>query len=429
MGKRKGLILFDGLIIFISFLLGYYFRFYSGLFLYKGIPSIHFYLNITLFAVVIYLIVLTSFGVYTERLFPNFIKEFALLIQSTFWMVIILTAGMFFYRGFAYSRLAVGFAVLFSFLFLWISHYAFVKTEFNKETKLLLIGQGKQISSIIKRINIHYPFIKIDILPEFKDDLIEDRLNKNAYFSVIATPKNYSENLNLTRIVEQKGIHLYLVPEIYQFLYSGAMDDIDGLPLLVVGRIPVERFPNGILKRALDITAGGILFLLFCILLPLFCLVIIADSKGPVFFRQQRIGYNGRIFKIYKFRTMKIMEGEGNPFTIPDDSRITKIGRFLRRYNIDEMPQIFNILDGDMSLVGPRPISIEDKFLMEQDYFNLRLRVKPGLTGWSQIHGLRGGHIEPEERFQYDLYYIENWSIWLDIAIILLSPGAVRNAF
>jgi len=82
-----------------------------------------------------------------------------------------------------------------------------------------------------------------------------------------------------------------------------------------------------------------------------------------------------------------------------------------------------------MSLVGPRPISIEDKFLMEQDYFNLRLRVKPGLTGWAQIHGLRGGHIEPEERVQYDLYYIENWSIWLDIAIILLSPGAVRNAF
>jgi len=126
---------------------------------------------------------------------------------------------------------------------------------------------------------------------------------------------------------------------------------------------------------------------------------------------------------------MKIVEGDRRPFTIPDDSRITKTGRVLRRYNIDEMPQIFNILDGDMSLVGPRPISIEDKFLMEQDYFNLRLRVKPGLTGWAQIHGLRGGHIEPEERVQYDLYYIENWSIWLDIAIILLSPGAVRNAF
>ncbi|MCM8776658.1 MAG: exopolysaccharide biosynthesis polyprenyl glycosylphosphotransferase [Candidatus Omnitrophica bacterium] len=429
MGSRKILVFIDGLIIFISFLLGYYFRFYSGLFVYKGIPSIHFYLNITLFAIVIYLIVLVSFGIYTERLFPNFIKEFALLIQSTFWMVIVLTAGTFFYRGFAYSRLAVGFAVLFSFVFLWISHYISTKIESNVEKKLLLIGQGKQINSLIKRLNLRYPSIKIDILPEFIDDLIEDKLNKYRYSFIIATPKNYSENLKLYRIAEERKTHLYLIPEIYQFFHSGSMEDIDGLPLIVTGRVTVEKFPGRVLKRVLDITAGGIVFLLFCIILPLFCIVILADSKGPIFFRQKRVGYKGKSFRIYKFRTMKIVPDIAIPFTSPDDSRITRTGRILRRYNIDELPQIFNILDGDMSIVGPRPISIEDRFMIEQDYFNLRLRVKPGLTGWAQVHGLRGGHIEPEERFQYDLYYIENWNIWLDIAIILLSPGAIKNAF
>ncbi|MCM8760153.1 MAG: exopolysaccharide biosynthesis polyprenyl glycosylphosphotransferase [Candidatus Omnitrophica bacterium] len=429
MGKRKVLILIDGFIIFISFLLGYYFRFYSGLFVYKGTPSIHFYLNITMFAIVIYLMVLVSFGIYTDRLFPNFIKEFALLIQSTFWMVIVLTAGTFFYRGFAYSRLAVGFAVLFSFIFLWISHYISAKIESNLEKGLLIIGEGKQINSLIKRLNLRYRSIKIDVLPEFINDLIEEILNKYKYSFIIAIPKNYSENFKLYKIAEERKIHLYLIPEIYQFFHSGTMDDIDGLPLLVTGRINVEKFPGRILKRILDITGGGILFFLFCIILPLFCLVILADSKGPIFFRQKRVGYKGRHFRIYKFRTMKSVPDIAIPFTSPDDSRITRIGRILRRYNIDELPQIFNILDGDMSLVGPRPISTEDRFMIEQDYFNLRLRVKPGLTGWAQIHGLRGGHIEPEERFQYDIYYIENWNIWLDIAIILLSPGAIKNAF
>ncbi|MCX8082201.1 MAG: exopolysaccharide biosynthesis polyprenyl glycosylphosphotransferase [bacterium] len=427
MGKRKFLIFIDGSIIFASFILGYYFRFHSGLFVYKGIPSIHFYLNITLFAVIIYLIVLTSFGVYTEKIFPNFIKEFALLIQSTFWMLIILTAGTFFYRGFAYSRLAIGFSVIFAFLLLWISHYISVKIGGNTKKKILVIGEGRQINSLVKRILLRYPAIKMDILPETGD--IQKRLMENSYSFIIATTKNYSENLYLLHIAEKYKIHLYLIPEIYQFLYSEIIEDIDGLPLLSTGRIPVEKFTNKVLKSVFDIIAGYIIFLLFCIVLPFISLIIIADSNGGVFFRQERIGYRGKLFKIYKFRTMKNISGNTRPFTILYDERVTRVGRFLRRYNFDEIPQIFNILNGDMSLVGPRPISKDDRFMIEQDYFNLRLKVKPGLTGWAQIHGLRGGHIEPEERFQYDIYYIENWSIWLDIAIILLSPGAIRNAF
>lgn len=430
MGKRKILIIIDGIFIFTSFILGYYFRFYSGLFVYKGIPSIHFYLNITLFAVVIYLIVLTSFGIYTERVFPNFIKEFALLIQSTFWTVIVLTAGTFFYRGFEYSRLAVGFAVIFSFLFLWFSHYIFTKIDLNMERHLLLIGNGIEIESLKKRISLHSPSVKIEIISEFREDLIEEKLKRNKYsFIVVTTPVDYSENLKLTQMAEREKVQIYFIPQIYQFFYSGMIEDIDGLPLLVTGRIPVEKFPNQLLKRSLDIIAGGIIFLLFCIVLPLISIAIILDSKGGVFFRQERIGYKGMIFKIYKFRTMKEKQDKVIPFTTPEDKRITRIGKFLRKYNIDEMPQIFNVLNGEMSLVGPRPISSEDRFLIEQDYFYLRLRVLPGITGWAQVHGLRGGHIEPEERFRYDLYYIENWSIWLDIAIILLSPTAIKNAF
>ena len=429
MEKRKILLFVDGIIIFVSFLLGYYFRFYSGLFAYKGVPSIHFYLNITLFAVILYIIVLTSFGLYTERLFPNFIRELALLIQSTFWMVIVLTAGMFFYRGFAYSRLAVGFTIIFSFFLLWVSHYLFIKRELNTAKKILLIGHGKQINSLLKRISMHYASVKTDILPEFNEELTEKMLNKKEYLFIIALPKNYSENLALAKIAKKENIQLYLVPAIYQFLHSKSIEDIDGLPLLATGRIPVEKFPNTFLKRFVDLIVGALLFILFCISLPLISLLIAVDSRGPVFFRQERIGFKGIVFQIYKFRTMKSTSGKSAPFTAPDDKRITRIGKLLRRYNIDEIPQIMNVLNGEMSLVGPRPISTQDRIMVEQDYFDLRLKVKPGLTGWAQVHGLRGGNIEMEERFQYDLYYIENWSIWLDIAIIILSPYAIRNAF
>ncbi|MBN1445130.1 MAG: exopolysaccharide biosynthesis polyprenyl glycosylphosphotransferase [Candidatus Omnitrophica bacterium] len=430
MERRKFLILFDGAAIYISFLLGYYFRFYTGLFADRGVPSVHFYINITLFAVTAYLLILASLGIYRSRLFPNFVKELAGIIQGTFWTIVILTAGTFFYRGFLYSRLAVGFAMVFSFVFLWICHYAFAKTERAGKKNVLIVGAGPQINSFVKRLMMRssgsiYP----DVLPHFDEDLMKKRISNKKKPAIIAAPGDYGENMRLAKFADEHKLQLYLIPEIYQFLYSGEADDIDGLPFIVTGRIPVEKFPGWLLKKLSDIIVGGLLFLLFCTALPLFCITVAAGSKGPVFFRQKRVGYGGKAFRIFKFRTMKQSCAGEMPYTLPGDKRLTRTGRFLRKYNLDELPQIFNIVNGEMSLAGPRPISVSDRFFMEHDFFSMRLRVKPGLTGWAQVHGLRGGHIEPEERFQYDLYYIENWSIWLDLAIILLSPGALRNAF
>ncbi len=430
MNSRRLLIIFDGVTIYVGFLLGYYFRFYTGLFPDKGIPSISFYLNFTLFAVSAYLIILTSLGMYKKRLFPNLVRELSVIIQATFWTTVALTAGTFFYRGFLYSRLAVGFAIIFSFVLLWLLHYTLIKTARADRKNILVIGSGKQVDSLLKRLKIHstdkmHPYV----LKEFDEDVLNEKLRQKNPPLIVGSMKNYEENLKLVRFVNEKKMQLYLIPGVYQFLHSGEIDDIDGLPFMVSGKILVEKFPGWILKKFSDIIIGGLVFLLFCILLPIFCIVIIVDSRGPVFFKQARIGYNGKVFKIFKFRTMRFPFTQYYPFTSPDDKRLTKTGRFLRRYNLDELPQIFNIMSGDMSLVGPRPISIKDRFFFEHDYFRFRLRVKPGLTGWAQVHGLRGGHIEPEERFQYDLYYIENWSIWLDISIILLSPGALRNAF
>ena len=431
MDKRKLLLVFDGVIIYVAFLLGYYFRFYTGFFPERGIPSILFYFNITLFAIAAYILILASLGIYREKLFPNFVRELAAIIEGSFWTVIVLTAGTFFYRGFLYSRLAVGFAMLFSFIMLWIFHYAFVKKEREDKKNIMVLGSGKQVDSLVKRLKLHSSGrIHPEMVPVFDEKAVEKKLGKwKRPPLIIASPGDYAENLRLARFASRKKLQLYLIPGIYQFLHSGEIDDIDGLPFLVTGRIPVERFPGGVLKKTLSMAAGWISFFLFCLALPVFSAVIKMDSRGPLFFRQERLGLNGKAFRIFKFRTMRFPFSGADPFTSPSDKRVTRTGRFLRRYNLDELPQIFNVLNGEMSIVGPRPISTQDKFFFGYDYFQFRLRVKPGLTGWAQVHGLRGGHIEPEERLQYDLYYIENWSIWLDLAIILLSPGALRNAF
>lgn len=210
--------------------------------------------------------------------------------------------------------------------------------------------------------------------------------------------------------------------EPYPVVVHGARN-FGSLRTNVVNLVPHSE-SNGLLKVALDyaVAAAGI-----CILSPVLIAAAIAiklDSPGPVFFRQRRYGRNNQVFRIMKFRTMTVTEdGAHVKQAERDDPRVTRVGRFLRRTSIDELPQLFNVLTGDMSVVGPRPHALVHDQLFEQklDQFARRRRVRPGLTGWAQVHGFRGETKETEDirsRMQHDLYYIDNWSIWLDIEII-----------
>jgi len=196
--------------------------------------------------------------------------------------------------------------------------------------------------------------------------------------------------------------------------------------------------PWGLLaKRGIDLLAC---LLALPIVLPLFLAIGLAirlDTPGPVFFRQRRHGMNNRIFQVWKFRTMRVTEdGPMVRQAVRGDERITRVGRFLRRTSLDELPQLINVLRGEMTLVGPRPHAIahdEHYGALLQRYAH-RLRVPPGMTGWAQIHGLRGPTEDPRlmaERVRYDIAYIDNWSIWLDLEILLWTPFyglAHRNA-
>ncbi|MCD6407916.1 exopolysaccharide biosynthesis polyprenyl glycosylphosphotransferase [bacterium] len=425
--KQSYLLTFiDFFVILASFVLGYIFRFYSHIFPEKGIPPFSPYLKLISFTVPGYLFIFNSVGIYREKLFANFVQEFSSLIKGCVFSVILLFAGTFLYRGFSYSRLAIGFSCLFSFFLLWIFHYLFFKLKKPFAGKIIVMGKGKEVEVFMKRIAMHQKEnIEIDYHPEIEDKLIENLSEKNKKI-LVASPSSEEESVKLIKKCQEKNINLYILPKVHQFYFSGEIESVDGVPLFSAVTLPIEKFPASFYKRSIDIFFGFIIFMIFLIFLPPIAFVIKLTSKGPVFFRQKRIGYKGKIFKIYKFRTMKDTEID-IPYTLENDPRITKIGKFLRRFFIDEIPQIMNVLNGEMSIVGPRPISVEDKFFISQKDFDLRLRAKPGITGWAQIHGLRGGHREPFERFQYDLFYIENWNIWLDLAIVLLTPFSIKN--
>jgi exopolysaccharide biosynthesis polyprenyl glycosylphosphotransferase len=215
---------------------------------------------------------------------------------------------------------------------------------------------------------------------------------------------------------------------------TGSMDmqTVDDIPLLGVSRWPLDTFWNQRLKRAEDVCGalGGLILMapLFAVL----ALLIKRSSPGPVFYRQKRCGENGREFTIYKFRTMRRdAEKETGPvWAVENDPRRTTFGAFLRRTNIDELPQLWNVLRGDMSLIGPRPERphFVEKFKDDIDRYIWRHASKPGMTGWAQVNGLRG-NTSITERIKYDLYYLENWSLSLDFKILIRTFSASKNAY
>lgn len=423
MGKR--VIFFDSILIFLSFLGSYFLRFYTSIFPFKGIAPLEPYIKITIFIVFGWILIFNSIGLYKERIYPNPVIELSKIIEGSFWACIFLMAGTFLYRGFSYSRLAIGFGCLFSFISISIFHSLLIKKISNKKRKILILGKGKEIDILKKRIFLKE--IKNFELNHFEEGNIEEIEKIKPEFLIIT--REVSEKIDLKKITQIYKVKVYNIPQISEKFFSGIFEDIDGLPLIASGIPPMNKFPNYLLKRVFDLIFGSIFLLIFCLLLPFISLLIKIDSKGPIFFKQDRIGKDGKIFKMFKFRTMKYPYSDLSPFTLRDDPRLTKIGKFLRRYNIDELPQIFNVLKGDMSLVGPRPISKEDRAFIELPEFQLRISVKPGITGWAQIHGLRGGNYEPEERIRYDIYYIQNWNIFLDFSILIYSLFSFKNAF
>jgi exopolysaccharide biosynthesis polyprenyl glycosylphosphotransferase len=229
-------------------------------------------------------------------------------------------------------------------------------------------------------------------------------------------------------------VDVKLVPDVYQYAtLFGGLEEFGGLPIVNLQSTGMLGI-NAILKRAFDVLFSALFLVLLSPLLLFVAALVRLSGKGPVLYRQERVGLDGEPFQMLKFRTMRAdAEAEGARFAQPADPRATGVGGLLRRTSLDELPQLFNVLKGEMSLVGPRPerpVFIE-RFRRHIPRYQLRHMVKAGMTGWAQIHGLRG-NTSIEKRVEYDLYYIEHWSLLLDLRILArtLAFGFLsRNAY
>jgi exopolysaccharide biosynthesis polyprenyl glycosylphosphotransferase len=451
-------ILVDAAMIILSFVVAYYFRFLGVLPTDRGVPPLSDYWHALFGIIPVYLWLFREAGLYQTARHMRRIEEIFLVIKVVTYAVILLMALTFFYRQFSYSRLYLVFIWLFSCIFISVGRYMLIQWSYwRRERKkdmieVLIIGFNRNTRALIEwtKHNPHYGQRPIGVLTQNVEDIgkhIEDIpilgltehwetfIQKLQPSQVVLLDENFSREKvsDLVAICEDAFIDFKMGADIHGLIASNVgVEYVSHIPLLGFRSLPLDDPWNRFLKRIFDLVVAGIMAMAF---LPIGLIVVILiklEGKGPVFYFQERVGRDGHVFRLIKFRTMKVdAEKETGPvWAKPEDDRRTGCGEFLRRWNLDEFPQLLNVLAGEMSLVGPRPERphFVDKFRENVPRYMARHKVKSGLTGWAQVHGLRGD-TSIEERIKYDLYYMENWSLLLDVEILVMTLFAFKNAY
>ena len=263
-------------------------------------------------------------------------------------------------------------------------------------------------------------------------------LEKNEVDEVFVTLRlrEYEKLEEVVHTCEKAGVMTKFVPDYGNLMSNNPYtEDLLGLPVIYVRQVPLNDIINAFLKRTMDIVGSLAAIVLFSPVMLVTAILVKLSSPGPVIFKQERVGLHNKPFMMYKFRSMGVQkeEDEKGEWTTKNDPRVTKVGKIIRKTSIDELPQLFNVLSGKMSLIGPRPERPQfvQKFEEEIPRYRVKHQVRPGMTGWAQVNGLRGD-TSIEERIRYDIYYIENWTFWFDIKILFLTffKGFVnKNAY
>ena len=440
----------------------FWFRFHSGIVpTPKGVPQPEQYLRALPLCV---LICTATYGwqrLYVPRRVDRIAAELLAIAKATAVTAMLMAAASFFYRSFEFSRAMLLFFCAFNVLFLSITRVSlrFALRQIRRMgwnlRHAVIVGCGRLGQSTADRL-LKNPWTGIRIVGFFDDRAT--RVGKQ----VLGIPVLGNID-DVSRIVQERRIdHIYIAlpieeyPKIAAFLdtlsrtttvdirfvpdfprlvsLKPQVADLDGLPIMSIRECPLLGW-NQVLKRAVDIAFSAFVLLLLSPLFALIATLVKATSRGPVFYVQERMGYDGQIFKIFKFRTMRdnAERETGATWATEDDPRRTRIGLLLRRTSLDELPQFLNVLRGEMSIVGPRPerpVFIQS-FKENLPRYMMRHKIKAGITGWAQVNGWRGD-TSLRKRLQYDLYYLENWSLWFDLRIMLRTVRVVfdqKNAY
>ena len=444
------MLLVDIVVVIFSWYATYHIRFSTGLFpITKGIPPLYQYLYFIPALAVIWFISLRLGGLYSPmRSDSRFNEYFKIFRSSTIAMVITLAAA-FFYREFSYSRLFMGIFWGTSTFALIISH-AVVRTILRELRRrghnlryVLIIGSGELGQTLAETFSRHPEsgVVVVGMLADDKDDVgkthhgydvigtIDDAKSKIVEHNIdqifIALPHQAYDRLEKTlALLGDEAVDIKLAPDVMQFIrLNTSVEDFDGIPLVSLTESPMYGW-NVVFKRAFDIIFSILFIVIWSPVLFLISILIKLESRGPALYKQERMSLDGEAFTIYKFRSMRenAETDTGATWASQNDDRRTKVGKLLRKTSLDELPQLFNVLRGNMSLVGPRPerpVFVAD-FRKTVPMYMLRHKMKAGITGWAQVNGLRG-NTSLERRIEYDLYYIENWSLKFDVKIIWLT--------
>jgi Undecaprenyl-phosphate glucose phosphotransferase len=408
---------------------------------------------------VLYPLAISGVGLYRAGRTRSFMDE--LFGLSRAWLVasMALVSVTYFFQPVRYSRLVLLFFFGLSLFFLALGRYTFraalhaVRRRGFNLKDVLVVGAGDLGARVVRTLDSHKElgFRMVGVLAEdaaqftsdvegaavigTRKDLARVLRERHVDEVIIALPLEAQGTLrDLMSVLSGSTADVKIVPDYVQYItLSGGVEEFGGLPLLSLQGDPFGGW-NSVAKRVFDVAFASFALLLATPVMLVCALLLRFTQKGPVFYRQERMGIDGHVFTIVKLRTMQLdAESEGARMAESGDPRATRLGRFMRRLSLDELPQLWNVLKGDMSLVGPRPerpVFIEE-FRRQIPRYHLRHKVKAGLTGWAQINGLRG-QTSIEKRIEYDLYYIENWSMLLDLKILArtLAGGFLsKNAY
>ena len=446
----------DVLAIELAFAASYWLRFSSPLTalapVTKGYPPLEAYVIGSLFTLPAWLVLFGARGLYAPRRNTHFSDEFFAILRVVLVGLVVVMAAAFFYRTFSYSRLVFVLLAFTAGLFLSLGRWGVLSFERwwyargHDLKNVLIVGQSVTARSMYDRITATpgLGYRVIGYCPTRGQGAMEGsgaaRLGRTQSVAslipkhhidlvLVALPsKDHALISELVRSLEGQNTELMMVPDMVELMTSRVrITELEGIPFLRIKDVALTPW-NSIVKRAFDIVVASAALVLASPVLVIVALLIKASSPGPVFYLQRRVGLDGKSFQLIKFRSMRVnAEAKTGPvWARKNDPRATAVGRYLRRFSIDELPQLINVLKGDMSLVGPRP---ERPFFVEQfgkeipKYLD-RHRVKAGMTGWAQVNGLRG-NAPVEERTRFDIYYVENWSLVFDLKIIFKTIYAV----
>ncbi|MCR5355805.1 MAG: undecaprenyl-phosphate glucose phosphotransferase [Lachnospiraceae bacterium] len=440
-------LLLDAFIIAGSYWFAWWLKFKSGLIDYSMSLPTSYFRRVMYFVVPSYLLLYYLFDLYSSKRASGRKKEFYNIIKANTIGCLGLIVAMYLRRQTHFSREMIfifwGADIFFETLMRNVIRYLlrfFRKKGYNLKY-VLLVGYSRSAESYINKIRLNpqwgyvvrgilddhvergtmYKGVKVmGVIDNLQMILEENKLDEIA---ITLSLKEYGRLEEIVAMCEKSGVHTKFIPD-----YTGIIpnkpytEDLQGLPVINIRHVPLTNTVNIVMKRMVDIV-GSIFAIILASPVMLVCALIIKfGSKGPIIFTQERVGLHNKPFKMYKFRTMYVQEDkeeEDKGWTVKDDPRVTGIGRFLRKTSLDELPQLFNVFTGKMSLVGPRP---ERPMFVEQfretvPRYMIKHQVRPGMTGWAQINGLRGD-TSIEKRIEYDLYYIENWTMGFDFKIL-----------